>query len=288
MRFRRDGRALKLERAALDTAFPDASGKLAVFVHGLCIGDLQWRRQNHDHGAALARELGYTAVYLSYNSGLHISANGRAFADALEALVAEWPVKIEDFVIIGHSMGGLVARSACRYGEEAGHAWRGRLQKLVFLGTPHHGAPLERVGNWVDVLLGKTPYAAAFARLGQARSAGITDLRYGFLADEDWQGRDRFAPAPDTRVVTPLPAGVACYAIAATTAAASGGVADRLIGDGLVPVASALGLHKDFSRALKFPADRQWVACEAGHLDLLSRRDVYERIAGWLAGKDGR
>ena len=120
MRFRRDGQALKLERAALDAAFPDASGKLAVFVHGLCMSDLQWRRQNHDHGAALARELGYTPVYLSYNSGLHISVNGRAFAQALEALVAEWPVKIEDFVIIGHSMGGLVARSACRYGEAGG------------------------------------------------------------------------------------------------------------------------------------------------------------------------
>ena len=270
MRFRRDGRALEVERAALDAAFPDASGKLAVFVHGLCVSDLQWRRQNHDHGAALARELGYTPVYLSYNSGLHISANGRAFADALEALVAEWPAKIEDFVIIGHSMGGLVARSACRYGEEAGQAWRTKLQKLVFLGTPHHGAPLERLGNWVDVILGRTPYAAAFARLGQARSAEITDLRYGFLADEDWRGRDRFARSPDTRVVTPLPAGVACYAIAATTAAMSGGVADRLIGDGLVPVESALGRHEDPVRALNFPAHRQWVACETGHLDLLS------------------
>ena len=135
--------------------------------------------------------------------------------------------------------------------------------------------------------MGKTPYAAAFARLGQARSAGITDLRYGFLADEDWQGRDRFARAPDTRRRRAAALqGVACYAIAATTAAASGGVADRLIGDGLVPVASALGRHKDPARVLKFPADRQWVACETGHLDLLSRRDVYERMAGWLAGKD--
>ena len=97
--------------------------------------------------------------------------------------------------------------------------WRKKLDKLVFLGTPHHGAPLERIGNWVDVILGKTPYAAAFARLGKIRSAGVTDLRYGDLLDEDWQGRDRFAREPDPRRPVPLPKGVACYAIAATTAA---------------------------------------------------------------------
>ena len=283
MQFRRDGRALTLDEPALAEAYPDATGKFAVLVHGLCMSDLQWARQNHDHGAALARDLGYTPVYLSYNSGLHVSANGRAFAEALETLVAAWPAKIEDFVVVGHSMGGLVARSACAYGEEAGHAWRQSLSKLVFLGTPHHGAPLERIGNWVDVILGKTPYATAFARLGQIRSAGVTDLRYGNLLDEDWQGCDRFARAPDQRRAIPLPKGVACYAIAATTAASPGALKDRLIGDGLVPVASALGRHKDSARDLRFSPDRQWVACETGHLDLLSRRDVYERIAGWLA-----
>ena len=282
MQFRRDGRPLALERRALAGAFPEATGKLAVFVHGLRMSDLEWTRQNHDHGAALARDFGFTPVYLSYNSGLHVSVNGRAFADGLEALVAEWPVELEDFVVIGHSLGGLVARSACRYAEEAGHAWRKKLNKLVFLGAPHHGAPLERIGSWVDFMLGNTPYAAAFGELGKIRSPGVTDLRYGNLLDEDWQGRDRFAGEPDPRRPVPLPKGVACYAIAATTAASPGAVKDLLLGDGLVPVASALGRHKDPRRALKFPHDHQWVACETGHLDLLSRRDVYERIAGWL------
>jgi pimeloyl-ACP methyl ester carboxylesterase len=290
MRFRRDGRPLALERRALADAFPEATGKLAVFVHGLRMSDLEWTRQNHDHGAALARDLGFTPVYLSYNSGLHVSVNGRAFADGLEALVAAWPVEIEDFVVIGHSLGGLVARSACRHAEGAGHAWRKKLRRLVFLGTPHHGAPLERIVNWVDVILGKTPYAAAFGRLGKIRSAGVTDLRYGNLLDEDWQGRDRFVREPDTRRPVPLPKGVACYAIAATTAASPGAVKDLLPGDGLVPVASALGRHKDPRRALKFPHDHQWVACETGHLDLLSCRDVYERMARWLEreGSSGR
>ena len=282
MRFRRDGRPLTPDRQALAEAFPEATGKLAVFAHGLCMSDLQWTRQNHDHGAALARDLGYTPVTLSYNSGLHVSTNGRALAGALEALVAAWPAPVEDFVIVGHSMGGLVARSACLEAEAAGLAWRGQLRSLVCLGTPHHGAPLERIGNWVDVVLGKTPYASAFVRLGKVRSAGVTDLRYGNLLDEDWQGRDRFARAPDSRRPAPLPAGVACYAIAATTAASEGDLGDRLLGDGLVPVTSALGRHDDPARTLAFPPDRQWVATRTGHLDLLSRRDVYERMEGWL------
>ena len=118
------------------------------------MNDLQWKRKGHDHGAALARDLAYTPVYLHYNSGLHISTNGRAFAELLEALVRLWPVPLTELVLIGHSMGGLVARSACHYGALARHEWLRRLDKLVFLGTPHHGAPLERGGNWVDMLLG--------------------------------------------------------------------------------------------------------------------------------------
>ena len=156
----------------------------------------------------------------------------------------------------------------------------GRSNKLVCLGAPHHGAPMERIGNWVDFVVARTPYAAPFGRLGKIRSAGVTDLRYGNLRDEDWQGRDRFAREPeDRRRPIPLPKGVACYAIAATTAASPGGLEDRFVGDGLVPVASALGRHADPALALDFPASRQWVARETGHLDLLDRRDVYEQIA---------
>ncbi|MCW2272829.1 alpha/beta fold hydrolase [Rhodoblastus acidophilus] len=280
MRFRSGGQTLALKSEALSHAFPNVTGKLVVLVHGLCMSDLHWRRGSHDHGAALARDFGYTPVSLSYNTGLHVSTNGRAFAAALEELVAAWPVEIEDLLIVGHSMGGLVARSACLAGEASAHAWRKKVSKLVFLGTPHHGAPLERIGNWAEDILGQIPYAGALAPLGKIRSAGVTDLRYGFIADEDWLGRDRFAREPDARRHAPLPEDVACYAIAATTASSPGALNDLLIGDGLVPVMSALGRHRDF--ALDFPPDRQWIACETGHFDLLSRPEVYKRIAAWI------
>ena len=122
IRLRRDGVPLPVGRHALAAAIPQPSEKLVVLVHGLCLNDLQWDRQGHDHGKALARDLGYTPVYLHYNTGLHISTNGRAFAELMDALVAEWPVRLQGLAIVAHSMGGLVARSACYYGATASHA----------------------------------------------------------------------------------------------------------------------------------------------------------------------
>ncbi len=286
MHLRHDGAALDLSRKGLAGALPHASGKIALLVHGLCMSDRQWSRKGHDHGRELAQDLGYTPVYVRYNSGLHVSANGRRLSALLGPLVANWPVPIEEFAILGHSMGGLVARSAVQYARRGRRAWTKRLDALVFLGTPHHGAPLERGGAWVDVLFGASPYTAAFNHLGRARSAGITDLRHGSLLDEDWQGSDRFAPSADRRQAVPLPAGVNCYAIAGVATESTTGAGARLIGDGLVPLASALGRHVDDERTLAFPEGHQWVGQRLGHLELLGSRRVYEQIRRWL-GRGG-
>ncbi|MBK6630586.1 MAG: alpha/beta hydrolase [Betaproteobacteria bacterium] len=282
MRLRQSGHALQLDKSSLAATLPKAGGKLLVLVHGLCMNDLQWKRQGHDHGAALAADLGFTPLYLHYNSGRHVSTNGREFADLLESLLANWPIPVEELDILGHSMGGLLTRSAWHYGTAAGHAWPRRLKKIIFLGTPHHGAPMERGGNWIDIALGLSPYTAPLSRLGKIRSAGITDLRHGYLLDEDWHGRDRFARSASHHKTLPLPQGVKCHAIAATTGKQTGDLKDRLLGDGLVPLASALGSHAKRERNLAFPQDRQWVASETGHLDLLSRKVVYARIRQWL------
>jgi pimeloyl-ACP methyl ester carboxylesterase len=283
MQLRRHGVALELDSRALAAAIPQRSGRIAVLIHGLCLGDLQWRRKDHDHGASLEAEAGFTAVYLRYNTGLHVSANGRQCAALLEEMVDAWPVPVQELAIVGHSMGGLVARSACHYGEVAGHRWPRRLRSLVFLGTPHHGAPLERGGHWIDVALDSSPYTAAFTRLGRIRSAGITDLRYGNLLDEDWRGRDRFGRSKDERVALPLPEGVCCFAAAASLSAAPG---RRPLGDGLVTVASALGKHRSPARTLAIPDANQWIGYGMGHLDLLDRVEVYEQLRRWLAPAD--
>jgi len=283
MRLRRDGSPLPSDPLSLAAAIPSSADRLVVLVHGLCMNDRQWKRHGHDHGAALARDLGFAPVYLHYNSGRHISVNGRECAERIEALLDAWPVPTKELVLIGHSMGGLVARSACHYGARAGHTWVRRIDKLVFLGTPHHGAPLERGGNWVDILLSVSPYVAPFARLGKIRSAGITDLRYGNLVDEDWEGRDRFARTGDVRQAVPLPEGAACYAIAATTGKRTRNLRDRLIGDGVVPLESALGRHADARFDLGLPPSRQWIGREMNHLDLLDHPEVYVKVREWLS-----
>ena len=280
MRLRRGGRPLVIERAALAAAIPGATPRIAVLLHGLCMNDRQWNREGHDHGALLAREAGCTPVYLHYNSGLHVSTNGRAFAAMLESLVGAWPVPPRSLVLVGHSMGGLVARSAVHYAGVAGHRWPGMLEAMFFLGTPHLGAPLERGGNWVNLLLGASPYTAPFARLARIRSAGITDLRHGALLDEDWNGQDRFAHRPEPGDGLALPEGVRAYALAATIAASADGA--RVPGDGLVPLASALGRDRKKARHLGIPKSRQWIGTRTGHLDLLSSREAGDRMVRWL------
>lgn len=277
MALRRDGRALVLQRDALAAALPDAGERVLVLVHGLCMSDLQWRRDGHDHGAALAASLGFTPLYLHYASGLHVSTNGRALAQLLEQLLAQWPRPIARFALVGHSMGGLVARSALHYGRAAGLHWPDRLDDLACLGTPHHGAPLERAGQDLHMLLDATPYAGPFGRLAKLRSAGITDLRHGNVVDEDWLGADRFSGAADRRQPVPLPAGPRCFALAGTLAGAG-----KALGDGLVPVASALGKHRLARRTLKFPPPHQRIVADTNHMQLLSSPAVFEQLRDWL------
>ena len=292
MSVRHQGQPLALEKAALAQRLPGATGKLLVLVHGLCMNDLQWQdgpadtqkasEPPHDHGAFLARERGYTPVYLHYNTGLSVAENGRLFAEMLAQLWQAWPVPVTTLTLLTHSMGGLVSRSACHHGERAGHAWRQGLTHLVFLGTPHGGAPLEALGHWVDQVLGSNPVTRPFAAIGQIRSAGINDLREGkVLSDAD------SASAPQG---LPLPGGVACFAVAATTAAEPAGgqasfktlLANRYVGDGLVPVQSALGLHDDPRRSLAFAPENQWIAHGMNHMELLSRPEVTRQLSMWL------
>ena len=253
----------------------EARGRLLVLIHGLCLSDAHWARNDHDHGEALARDLGIAPVYLLYNTGRHVSENGRELAQLLEELLEDWPVPIESLAILAHSMGGLVARSACHEARERRLGWLARLDQIVFLGTPHHGAPLERGGSWLDQLLGVSPYSSPLVCLGMLRSAGITDLRHGNVRDEDWQGRERFGPTGDRRIPTPLPDGVACHALAGAR-------------DALVPIASALGRSRSPEWTLAFPEPSCWVGDDIGHLDLLDHTEVYAEIRRIFAAKAGR
>ncbi|MEJ2534332.1 MAG: alpha/beta hydrolase, partial [Gammaproteobacteria bacterium] len=261
----------------------DVGGRLLVMIHGLCMTDHGWRPREDDArpdmGAVLAARLGHTPLYLRYNSGRAVTANGLDLAKQLEKLVEYWPVPVEEITLLGHSMGGLLARSAVAHGARLGHAWPRRLSSLVFLGTPHHGAPLERAGAWVETLLHATPYTRPFAALSSRRSRGIRDLRHGEIGSVEngsRPGADR-GKGPDrsgTRAAPRLPAGVRVLAVAGTRASRAramevGVGAGDLPGDGLVPVASALGKHPDAERDLCLPDSSRLVIPGTSHMGLL-------------------
>jgi hypothetical protein len=284
MTLRHAGRVLPLEPAALAAALPQARPRVLLLLHGLCMHPGQWQRGGFDLGATLAGAADATLLHLHYNSGLHVSDNGLALADRLHALRQAWPLPLRDVVVVAHSMGGLLVRSALHQAAARGDGWPRLVRGIAFLGTPHHGAPLERGGHWIDRLLGASPYTAAFARLGKLRSAGITDLRHGSLLEADWAGTDRFAQGRDTRVVVPLPAGVDCLALAGALTRPDAALTSRLVGDGLVPVDSALGRHRERRRCLGFAADRQAVLPGVGHLELMGHAEVQAGLQRWLTG----
>lgn len=282
MQFKHQSKQISIDPESLRQAYPAINGKILLMVHGLCMNDIQWTRKEHNHGTALTEELNKTPIYLHYNSGRHISTNGQELNKLLEELTQHWPVPIEELVIIAHSMGGLVSRSAFYYGEQQQKSWVKHLKKIVFLGTPHHGAPLEKAGNYLDVVLEAIPYAQPFARLGKIRSAGVTDLRYGNLVDADWKTNDRFEMKGDERQTIALPLKVDCYSVAAVVGSATESVSSKLLGDGLVSVKSAFGQHEIPDKNLNFKKENIWIAYESNHMDLLNNSDIYAQIKAWL------
>ncbi|MFK8104259.1 MAG: alpha/beta hydrolase [Saprospiraceae bacterium] len=282
MQFRHAGMPVSLEKEKLKKSYPAINGKIILLIHGLCMNDTQWTRKGHNHGTTLATALDQTPIYLHYNTGRHISTNGEDFSELLESLIEQWPVPVKELVIVAHSMGGLVTRSAFHYGQQQAKDWPKYLKKIIFLGTPHHGAPLEQAGNYLDVALEAVPYAKPFARLGKIRSAGITDLRYGNLVATDWQKKDRFKMEKDKSQHLPLPKGVACFSIAGIVGKETNPASSKVLGDNLVLLASALGQHKDASRDLNFQKENTWIVEENNHFDLLSNPAITDKIKQWM------
>ena len=286
------GRAVPTETSALRQAFPGASGRLAVFLHGLTESEDSWgygaERHHGDravtYGSQLQRDLGLTPVYLRYNTGLHISENGRSLDALLTALVGAWPVPVQDVVLIGHSMGGLVARSALHQaggGTAQAHGWTHLVRDTVTLGSPHLGAPLERGVHRLTAQLARLPETRPLARLLTLRSVGIKDLRRGTLVEADWTGRDLDALTPGEHTHVPLLDGARHFVVLATLTRNPEGRAADLLGDLLVPPRSASGDTGDDDR-LAFPPDHVHRIGGLHHFDLLNHPLIYARIRAWL------
>jgi pimeloyl-ACP methyl ester carboxylesterase len=285
------GRPVALTSGAIAAAYPRPTEALAVFVHGLCQTESSWRRaprpaagtDGRPYGEHLHEDLGFTAIDIRYNTGLHISTNGRGLDELLTRLVELWPVPVRRIALIGHSMGGLVARSACHYGHEQNRRWTRSTRQVVCLGSPHLGADLEKGVNaatWAMTRLGET---RAIAELLNLRSDGIKDLRFGALLDDDWREADPDEFLRDRcREVPFLP--TATYHFVATSAApAALGI---VLGDHLVRPSSASGRGR--RRRLPFGDDDGLTLTGLHHFDLLNNPDVYAALRRWLGASDPR
>ena len=289
MEVRRHGAPVPITPDGLAAAFPDATSRIVVFVHGLCETDEAWRLlplrgagpDRRPYGERLQDELGFTPIPLRYNTGLHISENGRGLARTLEALVLGWPAPVSELVLVGHSMGGLVARSACHYGEAGDHRWTAAVRHVFCLGSPHLGADLEKGANVLAWGLARLPETRGLARVLNARSVGIKDLRRGTLVEGDWAEQDLDARAPGRHTHVPLHDGARHFVVLATLSRDPAGRVADLLGDLLVPPRSASGDTGDDDR-LAFPPDHVHRLGGMNHLDLLNHPRVYEQIRRWL------
>jgi pimeloyl-ACP methyl ester carboxylesterase len=293
MTVRRDGDGVPLTAEGIAAAFPDAGARLAIFVHGLFGAEEVWRRsprtaepaESLTYGERLQDELGFTPIFVRYNSGLRISQNGRELARQLDDLVAGWPCPVEEIVLVGHSMGGLVVRSACHYGEQDGCRWTGAVRHVFSLGSPHLGADLEKGVNVLSSAFRHLPETRAIASFLNARSVGIKDLRHGACVDEDWShdaDPDEFLRDRCTEV--PFLGSAHYYFIGATL---TDGPLGTLLGDLLVRSPSASGRGNGRGRHIPFEVDNGHELSGLHHMDLLHHPAVYEQMKTWILRVDG-
>lgn len=292
MSLRAGDRYLTLTPEGVRSAVPSPSETVVVFVHGLCATEWSWclgAEAYHgdpaaNFGTLLARDLGVSPVFARYNTGRHISENGRELAAMIDALVRCWPVPVRSVALVGHSMGGLVARSASHVADREGMAWRAKLTHVACLASPHRGAALEKLGNVLGSVLGAIdlPGTQIPARILQGRSAGIKDLRYGYVRDEDWRGADPDALLEDRGAPLSLLDGVSyCFVSAAVTKDPAHPLG-ALVGDLLVRGPSAVpeGLSR---RAFAIERARYGAML---HHEVQNHPDVYAMLRRFLAAQD--
>jgi triacylglycerol lipase len=278
------GLPVSLTSEELATTYPNASARVCVLVHGVMSTEALWRfpETGEDYGSLLARDLGYTPCYVRYNSGRPIADNGLALSQLLAELVAFFPTPVTELLLVGYSMGGLLIRSACHFGAESHEDWLPLVQRAIYVGTPHSGAPAERVGRVVAKLLTQIPdpYTRLVAEIGNLRSSGLRDL-----GDADLRHEDRLTQADrlslrDARHPVPLLASIRHHLIAGTWSSQAHLAA--LFGDTLVSVASATARHMRLVRDVVLPPEQIKVLPGIGHIGLAHHPAVYAEIKAWV------
>lgn len=271
MAIHENGVAVSLDADSLRSVFPDPGRRLCVFIHGLGCDEHSWDpglgpAESEVHfGRGLRAEHACSPLYVRYNSGLPIARNGAQLAVLLEELLAAWPLPASDLVIVGHSMGGLVALAACEQAAQAGMHWPQATRMLICLGSPHLGSPVERLGRLTTAALNLSTITAPLAKIAGARSQGIKDLGNGPGAAADLLAHPH----------------IAFRFLGASLAQNVEHVLGEFVGDGLVTLGSAT------AHAIAGDVQSARVG-QLSHMGLLNDTRVYRQIAEWIAALDAR
>ncbi len=280
------GERIPIDERGLEQAFPQASPRIVVMIHGLAETERSWRRTADDDDAGFAgvlAEASYTPVLVRYNSGRRVSENGSGLAALLEEVVDVWPVPVEEIALVGNSMGGLVARSATHAGHDAGHRWTDAVRHVVAIASPHLGAPLEKGVNLVAKGLSRAPESRPLGTFLDRRSAGIKDLRFGAILETDWPPEALAGSADDRGFEVSAPAGVHQHFVAGVVTADPAHPIGVLVGDLMVRVGSSTG--RGARRTVE--AANVHVLGNRRHFDLLHDADVHHQVVEWLTAPDG-
>ncbi|MEZ5583012.1 MAG: alpha/beta fold hydrolase [Candidatus Competibacteraceae bacterium] len=282
MAFYQHNRPLLITADNLRQTYPYPTPKLCVLVHGLGCNEGIWAftdKSQQDavrsYGTLLQQELGYTPFYLRYNTGLPVAENGKRLADLLDDLLTCYPVDAEEITLIGHSMGGLALRSACHYAIRHRCGWVKKVRRAFYLGTPHDGADLEKIGHFTAAVLTEVPnpITQLIGRILNLRSRGVKDLRFGNLIDEDWDDDFPDNPSLHRSKTVPWLANVHHYLIVGTVTEDPRHPASRLLGDTLVRVPPAHNATQPAVNIKVFPG--------VHHLGLAHDNGVYRQIKQW-------
>lgn len=254
--------------------------RACIFVHGLTDDESVWSSSNTcaNYGELLRKQLGVVPLYVRYNSGLHVSTNGERMSELLESKLR----RVSEIDFICHSMGGLVTRSACLHATKKNQTWVHRVRRIVFLGTPHHGSFWEKMGNVVSNGMAVMPFMRLASDVANLRSAGIKDLRYGYVQREDWEGVDPDAFLTNSKKLSTLLPWVDYYIVSGTVTKNPNHVISRAVGDALVRKDSAQGVSDDSSHTLTVPSRNIREFAGVSHLKLPNDPQVYEQLKQWI------
>jgi hypothetical protein len=266
MAVRLGGADVGLEPDALAAAYPDATGRLVLFLHGLCENESYFLRHRERTGTTYAEMLaglGWTPLMLRANTGLPLRENGAALTALVQRVVDAWPVPVTRIAMVGHSLGGLVIRAAGAVADEVERPWRERVSDVITLGTPHLGAPIAWGIGHGSRGLGRVPETAAFGRILDWRSQGVHDLVAGLAED--------VPPLPHARY----------RLVAATLTASQRHPVGDVVGDLLVRPRSAYG--RDRRGRELFPGAEVLHVGRTDHFGLLNHPQVHAAMRRWLA-----